>query len=39
MANKGLRHNELRCYRIEANRATHEYRCTAGEFANLPAIP
>jgi hypothetical protein len=35
----GLRHNVLRCYRIEANRATYEYRCTAGEFADVPAIP
>src|SRR5271168_4438823 len=38
-ANKGLRHNVLRCYRIEANRATYEYRCTAREFAAVPAIP
>ena len=38
-ANKGLRHNVLRRYRIEANRATYEYRCTAGELADVPAIP
>jgi len=35
----GLRRNVLRCYRIEANRATYEYRCTAGELADVPAIP
>jgi hypothetical protein len=38
-ANKRLRHSVLRCYSIEANRATYEYRCTAGEFAAVPAIP
>ena len=35
----GLRHNALRFHRIRTHRAICEYRCTAGEFADVPAIP
>jgi hypothetical protein len=34
-----LQHNLLRCYRIEANRAAYEYRCTVREFADVPLFP
>ena len=38
-ANKGLRHNVLRYYKIEANRPAYEYRCAARELADVAVVP